>query len=194
MTRDEAWQLVCEHTQSESLRKHMLGVEACMVWYAQHFLEDVEKYAVTGLLHDFDYEAHNWVPDTREGHPFWGVEYLRERGVSEDILDAILGHATYSGTPRTTKLAQALFACDELSGLVTAAVYVRPDKNIHHLEVSSILKKIKDKAFAKGVNRDDIRLGCQELGIPLEQHAQNVLEGMRARAQELGLSGLIVSN
>jgi predicted hydrolase (HD superfamily) len=189
MTRDEAWQLVCEHTQSESLRKHMLGVEACMVWYAQHLGADTEKYAVTGLLHDFDYEAHNWVPGTKEGHPFWGVEFLRARGVEEGILEAILGHATYSETPRTTKLAQTLFACDELSGLVTAAVYVRPDKNIHNLEVSSILKKMKDKAFAKGVNRDDIRLGCEELGIALEQHVQNVLEGMRARAQALGLAG-----
>jgi predicted hydrolase (HD superfamily) len=191
MTRDEAWQLVCEHTQSESLRKHMLGVEACMVWYARHLNEDSEKYAVTGLLHDFDYEAHNWVPGTKEGHPFWGVDFLRARGVEEDILEAILGHATYSGTPRTTKLAQTLFACDELSGLVTAAVYVRPDKNIHNLEVSSIVKKMKDKAFAKGVNRDDIRLGCEELGIDLEQHVHNVLQGMRARAQELGLAGSV---
>jgi predicted hydrolase (HD superfamily) len=190
MTRDDAWQLVLEHTQSESLRKHMLGVEACMVWYGQHFGADLEKYAVTGLLHDFDYEAYNWIPGTQEGHPFWGVEFLRARGVSEDILEAILGHATYSGTPRTTKLAQTLFACDELSGLVTAAVYVRPDKNIHNLEVSSILKKMKDKAFAKGVNRDDIRLGCQELGIALEEHVQNVLQGMRARADALGLAGI----
>jgi putative nucleotidyltransferase with HDIG domain len=186
MTRDEAWNIVCEHTKSESLRKHMLAVEAAMVWYARHYGEDEEKYAVTGLLHDFDYEAHpNLGPD---GHPFWGVAYLREHtNLSVEILDAILGHYTQSGVERSTTLARTLFAVDELAGFVTAAALVRPDKSVMNLEVSSVIKKMKDKAFAKGVNREDIRTGTQELNIELEKHVEYVILALRERANALGL-------
>ena len=186
MTRDEAWNIVCEHTKSESLRKHMLAVEAAMVWYARRDGEDEEKYAVTGLLHDFDYEAH---PDLGpDGHPFWGVAYLREHtNLSDEILDAILGHYTQSGLARTTRLARTLFAVDELSGFVTAAALVRPDKSVMNLEVSSVIKKMKDKAFAKGVNREDIRTGTQELNLELEEHVEHVILALRERANALGL-------
>ncbi len=193
MTRDEAFNLVCEFTKSESLRKHMLAVEAAMVHYADILGEDANTFAVTGLLHDFDYESHPALGP--EGHPFWGVKYLRENtNLSPNMLDAILGHYTGSGVARVTKLAIALFAVDELCGFCTAAVYVRPDKSIHNLEVSSVKKKLKDKAFAKGVNRDDIALGLQELqgimpDLTLEQHIENVIAGMRARADSLGLAG-----
>jgi predicted hydrolase (HD superfamily) len=186
MTRDEAWNIVCEHTKSESLRKHMLAVEAAMVWYARHDGQDEEKYAVTGLLHDFDYEAHpNLGPD---GHPFWGVTYLREHtDLSDEILDAILGHYTESGVERTTRLARTLFAVDELAGFVTAAALVRPDKSVMNLETASVIKKMKDKAFAKGVNREDIRTGTQELNIELEKHVEHVILALRERANALGL-------
>ncbi len=186
MTRDEAWNIVCEHTKSESLRKHMLAVEAAMVWYARHYGEDEEKYAVTGLLHDFDYEAH---PNLgTDGHPFWGVAYLREHTkLSDEILDAIMGHYTQSGVERTTTLARTLFAVDELSGFVTAAALVRPDKSVMNLEVSSVIKKMKDKAFAKGVSREDIRTGTQELNMDLEKHVEHVILALRERANALGL-------
>jgi putative nucleotidyltransferase with HDIG domain len=183
MTRDDAWALVLEHTPSESLRKHMLAVEAAMAWYARRLSEDEERWRVTGLLHDFDYEAHP------TEHPYWGVAYLRERGVDEETLEAIMGHGTFTGVARVTPMARTLFAVDELTGLITAAVYVRPDRSIHALEVPSILKKFKDKAFAKGVNRDDIRLGVSELGTDLETHVANVLDAMRQNADALGLSG-----
>jgi predicted hydrolase (HD superfamily) len=193
MTRDDAWALVQQFTQSESLRKHMLAVEAAMVWYAGHLNEDVEKFAVTGLLHDFDYESH---PNLGEdGHPFWGVRYLREHtDLGEDILEAILGHYRESGTPRVTTLARTLFAVDELVGFCTAAVYVRPDRSVHNLEVASVKKKLKDKAFAKGVNREDIRVGLEEMmlvipDLTLEMHVEHVLEGLRTRAEVLGLAG-----
>jgi predicted hydrolase (HD superfamily) len=152
----------------------MLSVEAAMRWYARHFGEDEERWAVTGLLHDFDYEQH---PDE---HPFWGVRYLGERGVSDDVLEAILGHATYSGVPRESLMAKALFAVDELTGLVTAAALVRPDKSLDGLEAKSVLKRMKDKAFARGVNRDDVALGANELGIELAQHIDNVISAMRS--------------
>jgi hypothetical protein len=193
MTRDQAWALVQEFTQSESLRKHMLAVEAAMVWYADHLGEDTEKFAVTGLLHDFDYESH---PNLGEdGHPFWGVRYLREHtDLSPDVLEAILGHYRESGTPRTTTLARTLFAVDELAGFCTAAVYVRPDRSVHQLEPSSVKKKLKDKAFAKGVSREDIAIGLEEMtlvipGLTLDTHISNVLEGLRARSSSLGLAG-----
>jgi predicted hydrolase (HD superfamily) len=194
MTRDEAFALVCQFTQSESLRKHMLAVEAAMVHYAGILGEDTEEFAVTGLLHDFDYEAH---PDLGEnGHPFWGVRYLRENTkLPEHVLEAILGHYREGNIRRVTKLAVALFAVDELCGFCTAAVYVRPDKSIHNLEVSSVKKKLKDKAFAKGVNREDIALGLSELqgilpDLTLEIHIENVLNGLRAKADALGLGGV----
>jgi predicted hydrolase (HD superfamily) len=149
MTRDEAWALVQQFTISESLRKHMLAVEAAMVWYAEFLGEDAEVFAVTGLLHDFDYESHPMVgPD---GHPFWGVSYLRQHtDVPELILEAILGHYREGGTPRVTPLARTLFAVDELAGFCAAATYVRPDRSVHNLEMKSVKKKLKDKAFAAG--------------------------------------------
>jgi predicted hydrolase (HD superfamily) len=187
MTRDQAWQIVQDFTPSESLRKHMLAVEAAMVWYANHYDQDPELWAITGLLHDFDYESHpNLGPD---GHPFWGVNYLRENtDLPEEVLYAILGHYRESGTPRETLMAKALFAVDELCGLITAACLVRPDKSIELLETSSVLKKLKDKAFAKGVNREDINIGITELEIDLAQHVTNTILAMRERATALGLS------
>ena len=181
--RDEAWALVCEQTPSESLRKHMRCVEQAMAWHARRAGEDEQRWRVTGLLHDFDYELH---PDQ---HPFWGVAFLRERGMPEDVLAAILGHATYSGVTRDAPMARTLFAVDELCGLITAAVLVRPDRSLHNLELASLMRKFKDKAFAKGVNRDDIRLGASELGLELEALAANTLEALRERADELGLGG-----
>ena len=193
MTRDEAFNLVCEFTKSDSLRKHMLAVEAAMVHYAGILGEDATEFAITGLLHDFDYESH---PDLGEnGHPFWGVNYLRQNTqLSEKILEAILGHYTGSGLARVSKLAIALFAVDELCGFCTAATYVRPDKSIHNLEVASVKKKLKDKAFAKGVNREDIALGLEELQsilpeLTLETHIENVIAGLRTSAEALGLAG-----
>ena len=186
MTRDQAWQIVQDFTPSQSLRKHMLAVEAAMVWYAKHFGEDTELWAITGLLHDFDYESH---PDLGpEGHPFWGVNYLRQNtDLPEEVLEAILGHYRESGTVRHTLMAKALFAVDELCGLITAACLVRPDKSIVLLETTSVLKKLKDKAFAKGVSREDIRIGVSELEIDLEQHVSNTIAAMRERANVLGL-------
>ena len=186
MTRDDAWNLVCEFTPSESLRKHMLAVEAAMVYMARLHGEDQHEYAITGLLHDFDYESHpNLGPD---GHPFWGVQYLRDNtDLPERVLEAILGHYRESGTPRTTRLAKTLFAVDELCGFVTAATLVRPDKDVANLEVPSVLKKMKDKAFAKGVNREDIRVGAAELEIELEGLVQHVILALRERANALGL-------
>ena len=175
MNRDEAHALMLEHTPSESLRRHMLNVETAMRWYARHWGEDEEAYAVAGLLHDFDYERH---PDE---HPRWGVAYLREHtDTSPEILDAILGHAAFTGTPRTTRLAQTLFAVDELTGLIQAAALIRPDKDVRGVELSSLKKRFKNKGFAAGVNRDEVRQGAEELGVDLDEHFQNVLTAMQA--------------
>lgn len=185
-TRDEALALLHEYTESESLRKHALGVEAAMRWYASHFdqpAEEQEKWGITGLLHDFDYEKY---PDE---HPSKGNTILKELNYPDDVCAAIMGHADFTGVPRTTLMAKTLFAVDELSGLITAAVLVRPDKDLRQLKLKSLKKKFKDKAFAKGCNRDDIRNGAEELGIELEQHMQNVIDGMIPAADELGLSG-----
>jgi predicted hydrolase (HD superfamily) len=187
MTRDEAWTLVCEFTPSPSLRRHMQTVEAVMLHFAEATNDpDLEKWAVTGLLHDFDYESH---PDLGpDGHPFWGVKYLRQNtDLPEDVLEAILGHYREGCIVRTTALAKTLFAVDELSGLITAAALVRPDKSVMNLEVSSIMKKMKDKAFAKGVNREDIRTGATELGLEVEKLVSDVLVAMQTRAGALGL-------
>jgi putative nucleotidyltransferase with HDIG domain len=183
MNREAAWELLCEHTQSESLRKHALAVEACMRAYARKFGEDEEKWGCVGLIHDFDYELYPNPPD----HPLKGSEILKARGYSEEVRRAILGHADYSGVPRDTRLAQALFACDELAGFITACSLVRPDK-IENLEPKSVLKRMKDKAFARSVNRDDIRRGAEELGIPLEEHIAFCIQAMRGIANELGLA------
>lgn len=185
-TRDEALALLHEYTKNPSLINHALGVEACMRWYAQYFAReghptDVELWGMTGLLHDFDYEMYP-EPTRPDGHPFKGNAILGELGYPEELRTAIMGHALYSGVPRVTLMDKALFAVDELSGLITASVLVRPDKSIHNLEVKSVLKKFKDKAFARGCNRDDIRLGAEELAIPLEQHTANCIEAMKALA------------
>jgi putative nucleotidyltransferase with HDIG domain len=180
--RHAAMALLREYTQSQSLINHALSVEACMRWYAEHLKStspeiDLELWGVTGLLHDFDYEKYP-EPVAPNGHPFKGEQILAELGYPEVMRKAIMGHAHYTNTPRDTLLAKALFAVDELSGLITAAVLVRPDKSIHNLEVKSVQKKLKDKAFARGCNRDDIRLGAEELGVPLDQHIQNCITAM----------------
>lgn len=183
-----------EWTTSPSLRNHMLSVEAAMVAYARHFGEDETAWAVAGLLHDFDYERYpNDAHAADAEHPAEGVRHLRELGVSEEICQAILGHAHYTGVARETRMAKALFACDELCGLITAAALVRPSKSVLDLEASSVKKRMKDKAFARGVNRDDVIQGAQELGVELEAHIAFVIDAMRARADEIGLRGNVVS-
>ncbi len=176
-SRDQALALLQEYIKGEGLIRHCLCVEACMRWHARKSGEDEELWGITGLLHDFDYEKY---PEPNEnGHPYVGVSILRKQGYPEIMCEAIMGHALYSGIPRTTALAKTLFACDELSGLVYASVLVRPDKSIEHLEVKSVKKKMKDKAFAKGVSREDIYLGVEGLGVPLEEHIQNVITAMQ---------------
>ncbi|HZI40918.1 MAG TPA: HD domain-containing protein [Gemmatimonadaceae bacterium] len=189
-TRAEALALMHEYTASESLRKHMLAVEAAMRAYAEKYGEDPERWGLAGLIHDFDYERYpNASHSATEEHPAHGVNVLRERGWPDDILQAILGHATYSGVSRETTMAKALFAVDELTGLVTATALVRPSKSLHEVDARSVRKKMKDKAFARGVNRDDVLLGAQELGVDLDAHIQFVIDAMRARAADLGLDG-----
>ncbi|MDQ2777626.1 MAG: HD domain-containing protein [Acidobacteriota bacterium] len=185
MTREEAWNIVCEYVQSDSLRRHMLGVETCMVAYARKFSQDEEVWAVTALLHDFDWEIHPSSPD----HPMKGEAILAERGVSEEIRRAILSHADYSGVPRESSLEKALYACDELSGFLTACSYVKPGRSIFEVDVASVKRKLKDKAFARNVNREDIVKGAQELEMPLEEHIAFCIEAMKSRAPELGLNG-----
>src|SRR5690242_21403182 len=179
-SRADALALMHEFTASESLRKHMLGVEAAMRAYAEHFGEDPERWGLAGLLHDFDYERYpNAAHAPTEEHPSWGVRLLRERGVSGEVCDAILGHAAYTGVPRATPLAKTLFAVDELCGFLVACALVRPSKSFADLEVVAVHKKLKDKAFARGVNRDEVRLGAEELGVPLEEHIDFVIKALR---------------
>ena len=185
LSRDEAWALVTEYTQSESLRKHMLGVEAAVRGYARQFGEDEDDWGAVALLHDFDYERY---PD-QQNHPFRGVEILKAKGYPEWATRAILSHAEYSGVSRETRLEKTLWACDELSGFITAASLVRPSKSILDLEASSVVKRMKDKAFARNVSRDDLRRGAEEMGLPLDQHITNVIGFMREKADVLGLRG-----
>ncbi|HXN22144.1 MAG TPA: HD domain-containing protein [Candidatus Dormibacteraeota bacterium] len=188
--RDEAWKLLCEYTQSDSLRKHMLAVEACLRSYARKFGADEELWAITGLLHDFDYER--WPNSTHQPtqeHPYEGSKILRERGYPEVMIRAILSHADYSGIARESQLEHTLFACDELAGFLTACAYVRPSKSILDLEVDSVKRRLKDKAFARGISREDVRKGAEELGIPLEEHIAFCIEAMRSAADSLGLNG-----
>jgi putative nucleotidyltransferase with HDIG domain len=185
LSREDAWALMTEYTQGESLRKHMLAVEAAVRGYARLWGENEAEWAVVALLHDFDYER--W-PD-QANHPFRGVEILKEKGYPEWVTRAILSHAEYSGVPRESRLEHALFACDEMSGIVTAAALVRPSKSIMDLEASSVIKRMKDKAFARAVNRDDLRKGAEEIGLPLDQHITNVIAFMRVEADALGLKG-----
>jgi putative nucleotidyltransferase with HDIG domain len=186
MNRNQAWEIVCEFVKSESLRKHMLAVEACVAAYAVTQGEDQEKWAVTALLHDFDWEIHPEAPD----HPMKGEPMLAERGVDEEIRRAILSHANYSGVPRVSKLEKTLFACDELAGFLTACSYVKPGRSIHEVEVKGVRKKLKDKAFARNVSRDDILSGAAELGVDLDQHIEFCLRAMQAKADQLGLAGV----
>ena len=184
-TRADAWTLLTEFTAGDSLRKHALAVEAAVRGYACRFGEDEEAWGIVGLIHDFDYER--W-PDAAD-HPFRGSEILRERGWPEYMIRAILSHADYSGVPRESKLEHTLFACDELAGFITAAALVRPTKSVLDLEARSVKKRMKDKAFARAVSRDDLRLGAEELGLPLDEHISNVIGFMRAEADALGLRG-----
>ena len=187
LSRDAAWALVTEYTQSESLRKHMLGVEAAVRGYARQFCEDEDDWGAVALLHDFDYERY---PD-QQNHPFRGVEILEARGYPAWVTRAILSHADYSGVPRESRLEKTLYACDEMSGFVTAASLVRPSKSIMDLEPASVIKRMKDKAFARAVSRDDLRRGAEALGLPLEQHVVNVIAFMRVKADDLGLRGTV---
>jgi putative nucleotidyltransferase with HDIG domain len=192
MNRESALKLMEDWTTNPSLRNHMLSVEAAMVAYARHFGEDEEAWAVAGLLHDFDYERYpNDAHAADAEHPAEGVRHLRSLGVSEEICQAILGHAHYTGVARETRMAKALFAVDELCGLITAAALVRPSKSVLDLEASSVKKRMKDKAFARGVNREDVIQGAQELGVELEAHIAFVIEAMRARADQIGLRGTV---
>jgi putative nucleotidyltransferase with HDIG domain len=182
MTRQEALELLHEYTKGESLRKHALAVEASMRAYAKKLGEDEEKWSVVGLLHDFDYEKYPEAPD----HPLKGSEILEERDLAEDMRRAILSHATYTGVPRDTEMARILFACDELCGFISACAYVRPNK-IADLKVKSVKKKMKDKGFARAVNREDIRKGAEEADLDLDEHIAFVIEAMRDISDELGL-------
>jgi putative nucleotidyltransferase with HDIG domain len=183
--RNQAWSLLCEYTQSESLRKHMLAVEACMRAYARKFGEDENKWGTTGLLHDFDYEKY----PTPAEHPFVGNKILEERGYPEDVRRAILSHADYSGVKRESKMEKTLYACDEVSGFITASALVKPNKSLAEVEAKSVRKKMKDKAFARSVNRDDIINGAADLGVDLEEHIAFCIEAMKGIAGELGLAG-----
>lgn len=186
--RATALALMHEYTASDSLRKHMLAVEAAMRAYAVRFGEDPERWALAGLMHDFDYERFpNAAHSPTEEHPAEGVRILRERGFPEDVLQAILGHASYTGVARETLMAKALFAVDELTGLITATALVRPSKSIHEVDASAVKKKMKDKAFARGVSREDVVRGAEELGMPLDELIAFVLEALRPHERQLGL-------
>ena len=187
ISRERAWALVTEHVQSESLRKHLLGVEAAVRGYARAAGEDEDAWGFVALIHDFDYEKY---PD-RENHPYRGVDILKSLGYPEWVTRAILSHADYSGVPRETALEKTLFACDELSGFISAASLVRPSRSILDLEASSVIKRMKDKAFARAVSRDDLKKGAEELGLPLDVHITNVIGFMREHADTLGLRGTL---
>ena len=185
MKRSEALKIVEEYVQNKNLIRHMLAVEAAMRFYADKYSEDVELWGNTGLLHDFDWEIH----PTLEEHPQAGIPILEERGVPEEILRAVLSHADHTGVPRNTIMEKALYACDEITGLITAVVLVRPSKSILDLKVSSVKKKWKDRSFAAGANRDEINAAAEQFGIPLWEHVQNVIDAMQTVAPELGLDG-----
>ena len=185
LTRADAWALLTEFTQNENLRKHALAVEAAVRGYARRFGEDEDAWGVTALLHDFDYDRY---PDLKD-HPFRGAEILRERGYPEWLIRAVMSHADHTGVARESRLEHTLFACDEMAGFVTAAALIRPSKSVMDLEAKSVVKRMKEKAFARAVNRDDLRRGAEEIGLPLDEHAANVIAFMREKADELGLLG-----
>jgi putative nucleotidyltransferase with HDIG domain len=184
-TRDQAWDLVCEWVDSDSLRKHLLGVEAAMRAYARKYGEDEERWAVTGLVHDLDYERH---PDLETGHPRYALKELEERGYPQDVIDAVAGHAEFMGVPRETLMAKTLFAVDELSGFIAACALVRPT-GIEGMKPKSVKKKLKQPSFAAGVNRDEVQRGAEELGVDFDEHVAFVIAAMAERADELGLAG-----
>ena len=183
LSRDAAWALLTEFTRNENLRKHALAVEAAVRGYARLWGEDEEAWGVVALLHDFDYNRY----PSLEDHPFRGAEILKERGYPDWVVHAILSHADHTGVPRESRLEHTLFACDEMAGFVTAAALVRPSKSLLDLEARSVIKRMKEKAFARAVSRDDLRRGAEEIGVPLEAHVANVIAFMRERADELGL-------
>jgi putative nucleotidyltransferase with HDIG domain len=184
VTRDQAWEILCEFTKSESLRRHALAVETCVTAYARKHGEDETKWSVTALLHDFDYEIHPEAPQ----HPMAGEPILAGRGVSDEIRRAILSHANYSGVPRVSLLERTLFACDELSGFISAVSLVKPGKTVLEVDTKSVRKKMKDKAFARGVHREELIAGAEALGIPFDEHVENVRDALKPIAQELGLN------
>ena len=183
-TREEAWELVCEWVEADSLRKHLLGVEAAMVAYARRFGEDEELYAVTGLLHDLDYERY---PDLETGHPRKALALFKERGYPRELIDAVAGHASFLGVPRETRLAKTLFAVDELSGFIAACALVRPT-GLDGMTPKSVKKKLKQPSFAAGVNREEVRQGAEELGVDFDEHVAFVIGAMQERAGDLGLA------
>lgn len=187
MDRDQAWEIVCEFVKSDGLRRHMLAVETCVTAYARKFGEDERKWAVTALLHDFDWEVHPAAPD----HPMKGEAILAERGVDEEIRRAILSHADYSGVPRISLLEKTLYGCDELSGFLTACSYVKPSRSIAEVDAKSVRKKLKDKAFARAINRDDITRGAEEMCIDLDEHISFCIAAMQENAAALGLAGSV---
>jgi putative nucleotidyltransferase with HDIG domain len=183
-TRDEAWELVCEWVESDSLRKHLLGVEAGMMAYARKYGEDEERWAVTGLVHDLDYERY---PDLETGHPRYALRELEARGYPQEVIDAVAGHAEFMGVPRETQMAKALFAVDELSGFIAACALVRPT-GIEGMKPKSVRKKLKQPSFAAGVNRDEVARGAEELGVDFDEHVAFLIDAMAERADELGLA------
>lgn len=184
-SRDEAWELFCEWTESDSLRKHVLGVEAAMRAYARKYGEDEELWAATGILHDLDYEKH---PDLETGHPRVALKLFEEKGYPRELIDAVAGHATFLGVPRETLMARALFAVDELSGFVAAVALVRPT-GIEGMTPKSVKKKLKQPSFAAAVNRDEVQQGAAELGVDFDEHLRTVIAAMEERAEDLGLTG-----
>jgi putative nucleotidyltransferase with HDIG domain len=187
LSREKAWALLTEFTQNENLQKHALAVEAAVRGYARQFGEDDVAWGVTALLHDFDYDRY---PDLAD-HPFKGAEILRERGYPEWLVRAVLSHADHTGVARETRLEHTLFACDEMAGFVTAAALIRPSRSLLDLEAKSVVKRMKEKAFARAVNRDDLRRGAEEIGVPLEEHVASVIAFMREQADALGLRGAL---
>jgi putative nucleotidyltransferase with HDIG domain len=186
--RDDAWKLLCEYTQNENLRKHALAVEACVRAYARKMGADEALWGLAALLHDFDYERWpNAEHDPVKEHPYEGSKILRERGYPEEVIHAILAHADYSGAPRVSALDHTLYACDELAGFLTACALIKPSKSLREVETASVRKKLKDKAFARGVSREDVARGAEELGIPLDEHISFCIEAMRGIADQLGL-------
>ena len=188
-TRDEAYAMLCEWVQSDSLRKHMLAVEASLRAYAQHFDEDEELWGITGLLHDLDYERFADMSDEVNGHPRTELRLFQERGYPPELIHAVEAHATFLGVPRISRLDKALLACDELTGLIMAAVYVRPDRDIRNVQLSSIKKKWKDKAFTAAIDRHENMVFIEELGVPFDEHVQRVLTAMQGIAEDLGVAG-----